>query len=296
MADGRQVYIHAGAHRTGTSSFQQCLYENRAALAEAGFVTAYPGRDQVPQGRLKLPLPRKRHGKHRVPGMAAKVARHLGRIAPTTAGHLILSEENLPGLMRGFYDGEFMAGSVNRLATLRAGIGVQPTHVIYVVRSYDAMLVSAFRKRAEDNKVQKFSEVRDVLTALDRGWAEVVVELRDVLQPKRLTVVDYPARGSSVDLLRILVPVLAGANLVEPDRALNLSATDAALEALQARYAAGETLDRAAWQAVVAEHAGQSEDRGFAAFTDAQAKTLQDRHARALDEIDAMDGVTLIRA
>ena len=36
-----RVIIHAGIHRTGTTSLQRCLAGNRAALAARGF--CYPG-------------------------------------------------------------------------------------------------------------------------------------------------------------------------------------------------------------------------------------------------------------
>jgi len=37
----RDVFIHAGAHRTGTSSFQLCMATNRDRLEAAGFDLSY---------------------------------------------------------------------------------------------------------------------------------------------------------------------------------------------------------------------------------------------------------------
>lgn len=101
-------------------------------------------------------------------------------------------------------------------------------------------------------------------------------------------------RGSSVDLLRALVPEAAGLDLVEPARAVNLSATDAALIALQARYRAGEDLRRGAWQAVIGDHAQDTAPLGFAAFSEADKAVLDTRYARDLERIAALDGVDLI--
>lgn len=287
----KRVFIHAGAHRTGTSSFQLCLARNRAALAAAGYDLAYPGRDGIPGGRLRLDLPRKRHGDRRVPDFAARVRDHLARLSPDPGRALILSEENIPGLMRNFYDGLFYPGSGRRLATLATALDAPPVHLLFLLRSYDTLFVSAYRKRAEDNPVPPFAEVAPQFLAITRGWPEIVVELRDILKPRRLTVLTHETRGTSRDLLARLVPGLDPARLAEPGRTMNLSATDAGLAALQARYRAGEKLARPAWQQVIRDHAGDRTPRGFAGFAAADAARLRARYAADLDRIAALPGV-----
>ncbi|MFK7753552.1 MAG: hypothetical protein AB8B51_13480 [Sedimentitalea sp.] len=285
------IFIHAGAHRTGTSSFQQCLADNRARLEGAGYDVVYPGRDGAPGGRLRLDLPRPRHGEKRVPGFGESVARHLAGLRAPGRG-LVLSEENIPGPMRHFYEGRFFPAAAKRFAAFAAGVG-GISHVIYVLRPYSALYVSAYRKRAEDNAVPDFGDVAPAFLAMDRGWPELVAQMRDGLGA-RLSVVDYARRGSSVDLLRALVPEAAGLDLVEPARAVNLSATDAALIALQARYRAGEDLRRGAWQAVIGDHAQDTAPLGFAAFSEADKAVLDTRYARDLERVAALDGVDLI--
>lgn len=286
-----EVFIHAGAHRTGTSSVQQTLAENRAALEAAGYEVAYPGRDGAPGGRLRLPLPRPRHGEKRVPQFGRQVAAHLAAICPEGRGRLILSEENIPGPMRHFYEGRFFPAAEARAAALGAGVG-RVAHVVFVLRPYAAFYASAWRKRAEDNAVPDFAEVVPALLAMDRGWPEVVAALRDGLRPERLTVLDYAGRGSSAGLLGRLVPGL-GAALREPGEVVNLSATDAALEVLQARYRAGGTLGRAGWKAVLAEHAEVRESRGLTAYPAGAEAVLAARYARDLERVAGLEGVTL---
>lgn len=288
---GKRIFLHAGAHRTGTSSFQLCLYENRAALAAAGYDVAYPGRDGAPEGRLRLQLPRKRHGMKRVPEFAARLRPHLHGFSPDPDRALILSEENIPGLMRHFYDGLFYPGSDKRLLTVAETCGAPSEHCLFILRSYDELFVSAYRKRAEDNPVPPFAELVPQFMAMDRGWPELVAELRDLLKPGRLTVLPYERRGSSVGLLRRLVPDLEHVALTEPGRSVNLSATDAALEALQTRYRAGETLKEAQWRRVIADHADDRAPRGFAAFDPQDRDALRARYAQDLERIAAMPGV-----
>ncbi|MCB1341512.1 MAG: hypothetical protein KDK24_10715 [Pseudooceanicola sp.] len=287
----RGVFIHAGAHRTGTSSFQLCLAQNRAALARHGLEPVYPGRDGAPGGRLRMDLPRPRHGARRIPEFAGKLRAHLDRIA--NGQRLILSEENIPGPMHHFYEGRFFPASANRLASLAQALGERPAHLVYVLRPYHALYVSAYRKRAEDNAVPPFETLVPHFLSMDRGWPDLIVDFRDILKPERLTVIDFARRGSSTDLLRRLVPELQDAPLEEPDQVVNLSATDRALEHLQTRYHAGETLPREIWQAEIERFRGDPEPTGFASFSTEDAATLQARYDADLHRIADMDGITL---
>jgi len=283
----RPYFIHAGAHRTGSSSFQMCLHVNRGALDAAGYDLAYPGRDGIPSGRLDLRLPSPRHGDGPHPAFVKRSRAALG----DGSRPMILSEENIPGRMFHFYQGQFYPAAEARCRALKAALDGPVARMVLVIRPYAGLYASAFRKRAEDNKVRPFRDIVPNLMRIDRGWPELVAILRDILAPEAFEVVPFAARGASRDLLYRLVPE-AGAGWAEPEEVVNLSATDAALEALQARYHAGETLDRAAWKAVIAEHAGDT-GRGFAAFTNAERNTLDTLYNRDVLRIAEMDGVSL---
>lgn len=291
---GKRIFIHAGAHRTGTSSFQNCLALNRARLDAGGYDLAYPSRDGAPGGELALRLPQPGTGAAKAEALRAHSAANLAEISPRPGRDLILSEENLPGRMIHFYGGEFFPAAAKRFEMLAGLLPGEVEHILYVTRPYDALFISAYRKRSEDNPVDPFEEIAPAMAGFAGGWPEVVAAMQAALRPKRMTVIDYSARGQSRDLLGRLLGLEAG-TFEEPARDLNVSATDAALIALQARYRAGERLSRAQWQAVIAEHAGAREDRGYARFTPGQAARLRRRYARSLERIAAMDGVDLIR-
>ncbi|WP_415920603.1 hypothetical protein [Tateyamaria sp. SN6-1] len=289
MAD-QPLFIHAGAHRTGTSSFQMCLHENRTVLQGQGWSLAYPPRDGIPSGTLSLRLPRPRDSKlGRVTIRTTKV------LAAHSAGQpLILSEENIPGRMMHFIKGQFYPAAEKRCAVLRDAWPGRIAHLLFVVRPYDELFVSGFRKRAEENPVPPFDVLRPNYMRMDRGWPDLLRVLRDVLRPDAITVVPYAARGTSVSLLQRLVPELADAPLVEPARKINVSATDAALIALQARLETEETLAPDAWQAVVEAHAGDATSHGFAAFSAEEQQIWAERYAADLKTLATLDGVTLI--
>jgi hypothetical protein len=282
------IFIHAGAHRTGTSSFQLCLHKNRKMLRQAGWALAYPGRDGIPSGKLALRLPTPKGG------VQDKLISKARNTLNDHAGDrpLILSEENIAGRMMHFMQGRFYPAAEARLEVLRAAWPGPIAHVLLVVRPYDGLFVSGYRKRAEDNAVEDFETLRPRYLAMDRGWPDLVAAMRDILRPERFSVIPYGLRGTSTALLQRLVPGLPGDALIEPARVMNLSATDAALAALQLRYRAGETLGRAAWKDIVASHADDTERRGFATFSEAEIQVWADRYARDLETLAAMDGIT----
>lgn len=290
----RAVYLHAGAHRTGTSSLQLCLAENRALLEAKGYALAYPSRDGAPGGTLKLKLPEPRHEGAEIDRLTNRAGREIGQIAGDRE-KLILSEENVPGRMMHFYSGRFFPAAEPRAQALAQALGGSVEHLVYVLRAYDGFFVSAHRKRAVQRSVPGFAALRAQLQALDRGWPELIALLQAHLRPERFTVIDYRQRGQSRDLLARLLPDVAAAELREPEKLLNLSATDRALEAIQARFAEDPKLPPAEIDRLIAAHAGDRADLGFATFPEEERRQWRDRYAADLDRIAAMPDIALMR-
>jgi hypothetical protein len=295
MMQGKPLYVHLGAHRTGTSSFQMMLSENRDLLTAAGYDLGYPGRDDVPQGDLRLKLPSPRNLAEWESRFVPLARRELLRLSTSESRALILSEENIPGRMMHFRKGQFYPAAEARLRTLAVAAEAPVLRAVLVVRDYTGLYISGWRKRAKDNASSPFNEGRKKLLAMDRGWPELVRLVQDQLKPQELVVIDYARRGGSVGLAEMLVPELGDVPLVEPEKRLNLSATDAALLALQERYHAGETLKRAQWQEIIAAHRDDTASRGISEFTKRQNRILKGRYREHLDEIEAMEGVVLLR-
>ncbi|MEQ6203497.1 hypothetical protein ABMC88_10615 [Sulfitobacter sp. HNIBRBA2951] len=295
MSMGKPLYVHLGAHRTGTSSFQMMLAENRALLNGAGFDIAYPGRDDIPQGDLRLKLPDPRNLGQWESKFLPLARNELTRHASPDSHAMILSEENIPGRMIHFPNGQFYPAAEVRLQTLAAAARAPVLRAVLVVRDYVGLYVSAWRKRAEDNKSPPFAEGTHNMLHMDRGWPELVQLIFKHLKVQELVVIDYARRGRSVDMMGMLVPELAAAPLVEPARRMNHSATDAAMIELQERYHRGETLARADWQRIIADHRDDKTPRGVSEFSKRQTRILEGRYAEDLDKIAAMPAVLMLR-
>jgi len=290
----KKIFIHAGAHRTGTSSFQYFLDKNRDVLTGAGYDLAYPARDGAQEGTLGLGLPQPRHGMDQQRRFAKACRRDLARQMTEGARGLILSEENLPGRMMHFYNGQFFPAAAARFDALRRGLPTRVKHLIYVVRRYDGLFASAYRKRAEENQVPPWDDIRERMVGMQEGYSDLMQVIVAQLRPKRITVVEYGKRGESRDLLGVLLPRVPE-GLVEPERVLNVSATDAALFALQKLHRDKATVSPEMLSTIMAEHAENKENLGFASFDAAETAQIEARYARDLEVIEAMPEVNLIR-
>ncbi|RFP86868.1 hypothetical protein DZK27_13620 [Rhodobacteraceae bacterium 63075] len=292
----REVFIHAGAHRTGTSSFQLCMAANRERLEAEGFDLSYPSRDGVPGGTLALRLPKPRHGPEDVADFTEKMSRIMRGQVTEGRGKLLFSDENLPGIIRLFFNGKLYPNARKRYMVMRdafAAIEARPRRALFVVRPYAELFVSGYRKHAEDNAIEPFAELAGTMAGFKGGWPNAVRAMQNVLGPEEIRVIEYGARGQSRDLLGQLLG-RDPSDFIEPERQMNISATDAAMLALQEIHASGRTLRRAEWQQIIRSHAGNDEDLGFARFSEAQKAALDARYAEDLEALRQMDGVTLV--
>lgn len=289
------MYLHLGAHRTGTSSFQMMLAQNREVLRAAGYDLAYPGRDDIPGGDLALRLPQPRNKDQWQDRFVPNAAIEMRKYAGVDNTALILSEENIPGRMIHFGAGRFYPAAEERFKTLAQAAGAPILRALLVVRDYADLYISAYRKRAEDNHSDPFENDRRNMLRMDRGWPEMVELIQQHLKVRELVVVEYGHRGRSVDLLGHLVPHVRALPIVEPAKRMNPSPTDAALDVLQAIYARGETLEREAWQKIIVAHKDDRASRGISEFTKRQNRILRGRYAEDLDRLAQMPDVELLR-
>lgn len=271
------------------------LAENRDLLTAEGYDTAFPGRDDIPEGDLGLRLPSPRTADQWENRYAPSCAAELQRCASATSHAMILSEENIPGRMIHFSAGQFYPAAEVRFQTIAAAAQAPVLRAVLVVREYTELYISSWRKRAEDNAADPFNEGRHNMLHMDRGWPELVQLVFKHLKVQELVVIDYAQRGRSIDMLGMLVPELATVPLREPARRMNHSATDAALEALQARYHRGDKLERDEWQRIIAAHRDDKASRGVSEFTKRQDRILKGRYQEHLDEIAKMPAVLLLR-
>lgn len=291
------IDIHIGAHRTGTSSFQVFLGLNGQAIRGAGFDLLYPARDGASDGELRLRLPMPKESPETRSRRLVRNARRLANARSGDARGMILSEENIPGRFAPFFKGQFYPEAPEKMKQMRQILPGQARRVLLVVRPYDELYVSAFRKRAEWRATGPFDRTIPSLMKIKRGWVRLAHAVLDGLQPQEMLIVPMAERGSNANLLRHLCPdVPDGLALQEPEERVNSSFTDAGLWALRAYYEANPDtkVDPEVRQQIAAQ-ASSDDGPPFAAFTADQQSELAEKYAAELAELAEMDRVRIAR-
>ena len=280
-----KIVLHLGAHRTGTSSFQNYLHLNRDVLARKGCDVYVPNRDGITNARLNVSLPEPRHVAANA-DMKVFVRRNrrnlraMGWDAASTRTTL-LSEENLPGRMIHFWKGHFYPQAGIRCRVLAKALRRRIDHAVLVVRDYGDLYTSAHAMFAQRKCVADFRTRLPALMSVRDGWSTLIAEVLKGLDPARLTIVPYDMRGPNSQLLA----TLAGCDmhgLRNLEWRVNQPASVQAMERLQKIYSAGGRLTECEVHGIKEEF---SVDRGYDRFdplTKAERRLFTNRYRSEL--------------
>ncbi len=176
--------LHIGAHRTGTTAMQDMLVANRAGLEGAG-ITALVHADL----------------ERSVPGFS-RVARREGwpeiraafEAATEGAEQVLVSEENLIGDMGwNIRSGSLYWRAKAKLEAYRDFLEVTPKRIGLGIRSYESYWISAHAIELTYRDVSKagvvrFSEARSGMAGAQRGWRDLVADMREVFPDSEILV------------------------------------------------------------------------------------------------------------
>lgn len=191
------VILHIGAHRTASSALQQHLSLNRAELAEAGVVYWGP---KITRGGLF------RGAIGGVDGvMAWQERRFAGRCAmraeavrQTGATHLMISDENMIGSLRGALEHtRLYADAGRRIAAYANGFSRHRLTVALCVRDYADWWTSSLAFRLQRGGPLPHTQMREYLITQPRRWRHLVEELARVLPDVRLVVWSFEASANA---------------------------------------------------------------------------------------------------
>lgn len=191
------VILHIGAHRTATSALQQHLSLNRADLAEAGVVYWGP---KITRGGLF------RGAIGGVEGvMAWQERRFTGRCAmraeavrQTGAKHLMISDENMVGSLRGALEHtRLYADAGRRIAVYANGFRNHRLTVALCVRDYADWWTSALAFRLLRGGPLPRTDLREHLVTQPRRWRHLIEDLARVLPDARVVVWSFEANANA---------------------------------------------------------------------------------------------------
>ncbi|WP_424944059.1 hypothetical protein [Aliiroseovarius crassostreae] len=289
----RGLYLHLGAHRTGTGSFQEFLSMNAGRLDDHGVNVAVSNRDGNLNSGLKLRLPDKRHfrknnlDQHRVWLDEQIEDNSLDRRRVS-----LVSEENLPGTINTLMSPDIYPIVDKRLKFFASRQTKPIRKVLFVVRSYDSFFESVFRKRVEFRAIDPFHHYRDDMMTMNRGWVDVIQDIRDATKVDNVQVLRFEDRPGYLKLLHTLFPALPHDGWLGPQGLRNVSASNAACREIQRAFHNGEELSRAQIEDIKARYADDTDAEPVAAFSDADRAELQDRYAEDVQTIRNLPFVT----
>lgn len=171
------VILHLGAHRTGTTSFQQVMTHNTAALTAAGVAFWGPQRTRkgLFQGLIK-PVGQVDDAAHKQAARSGHVIRiEMDRLSDSGARALVVSEENMMGALganlgqcRLYPDAGF------RLGRIAAAFGGRVNRVAIGIRAYEAWWPSAVAYAVPAGRALPMGSTLDHLVTQPRRWRHVI--------------------------------------------------------------------------------------------------------------------------
>lgn len=292
------LILHLGAHRTGSTAFEQALSVNARRLRREGTVIWKPARLR------RLP------GLRQVPNLAAKAARRTEMAARLTeageafwvaanasgADALVLSEENLLGSIEiNLRQASLYPDARARLEAYAALFVQEPLRIGLGVRSYAALWISSYayvlRRRALPPLESFVPGLVRVGEPDHRGWVEVVADIRAVFPHSELLV--WPAEslreGGTLDAACALIG--RGAQGLKPGPAnVNGGPPGAAIPQIHALRQDKPDLTDTALDAALA---ALPSPPPYAPFDSEQLRRMEDRYTQDIARIPRLPGVTL---
>ncbi|RME16731.1 MAG: hypothetical protein D6801_04940 [Alphaproteobacteria bacterium] len=265
-----ELVLHIGAHRTGTTALQQML-------AGQGEVLAGAGARALVHGEIETRLPgfaAIANGGDTGPARAALEAEARGMRC------LLISEENMIGDMGwNLRSASFYWRARRKLAAYAAFFGRAPARIALGIRSYARYWISAHAKELSYRDVSRsglvrFADIRDRLAEIERGWCDLVADIREVFPDSRILVCPVEA-GLPLEPLaeRLVGAPLAG--LVAPRERVNAAPEAGLIAAMEEIRAAEPSIGRKAMAARLAK----ATPRPFAGFSPAQEARMAERYA-----------------
>lgn len=235
------VILHAGAHRTGTTSFQSYLRAHRERLQGQGIGFWGPWRTRT--GLLDSVASR--------PESAQAAQRAAGRVALNLEGSrrqgvssLVVTDENMIGaLRRSLRSRTLYPGIGERMARLHGAFG-GPTRVVLQIRALDDWWASAISWLIPRGEGLPAPDTLEAISQDHRGWRDVITDLACACPGTQILVTEFDTFAARPDRLLAVMTGRSGLPQARPGAFHDNRRPDrdALGEVLTARGLPGDTL------------------------------------------------------
>lgn len=201
----KKLIIHMGAHRCASSATQALLRRNRGEIEAQGVALFL--REDLAENAQKLAVNRLYEYRFWKPSSQMAVARTSATLATLDAHTVLISEENLMGIMpghlgHGFY--EKFDGFCRALSRLQKTVEVHPR---LIVRRQDSFIESAYGFRVAFGLREDFQTFAARFTPREMSWARMTAafEPHGLAAHANIDVLEaWPGEGKTEHLLSFL--------------------------------------------------------------------------------------------
>ncbi|MGJ8625745.1 MAG: hypothetical protein ACSHXB_02190 [Sulfitobacter sp.] len=252
-----EIILHIGAHRSGTTTFQQFMRTQQTALAarSVGFWGPVRTRKSIFPGLFPPPGGLRDH--RRAEG---RVQMHLAQTRQAGVQKLLVSDENMIGSsLQCLRVGALYPAIGDRMARISAAFGGQVTRVVMTIRAQDLWWASAAAFTVARGHQVPTREQREKIAINARTWRDVITDVACAVPYAELLISPFEqSNGNPQTLFKAATGLEIAADATPPW--LNRSLTARTLRGVLAEQGNDPSLipdEAQRWQPFGAEQAAQ---------------------------------------
>ncbi len=217
-----EICLHIGAHRTGTTTFQQFMYNNDRVLRDHGvrFWGPKQTRDGLFAGLIKDPVFLSDADEKLGNRSIGRIKIEASRARADRVKHLVISEENMIGTMAENFRSSMLYGQAGeRMARFTPAFAESPLRIGIAIRSYERHWASALSFRIRTGMSVPDQESLDMMVTQPRRWQHLIIDVAEALPQAQIMVWPFEAWGSQPESQLAAItarPVPMGVRAIHP--------------------------------------------------------------------------------
>jgi hypothetical protein len=194
------VILHIGAHRTGTTTFQDYMRNNSQGLAARDIAFWGPRRTRGGLFAGIQPGARVATGRDLQKRALGRVRMNCARVALRGARHLVVSDENMIGsvgenlMSQGLY---LAVGE--RMARFALAFQGQKTRIFLSIRALDHYWASSLGYGITRGFRMPTSDTLDLIAGARRSWRDVITDVACAVPDAKISVLPFETYGGQPD-------------------------------------------------------------------------------------------------
>lgn len=196
------VILHLGAHRTGTTTLQTYLENNRDNLNEIDTEFWGPNRTRsgLFSGLIKSPDGLTPDAMQRGARSSGLIQMEMGRLDLAGVKSLLVSEENMIGVMRdNLITGRLYPDARARLDRFAEAFGFSCRRITLTIRAYDKYWASVLSFMLQRGWEAPDASALDRLVTQPRSWRDVISDVATVFPAAELLVLPFEGFAGQPD-------------------------------------------------------------------------------------------------